>query len=1455
MDVEELATSTQEVGACDETRLAWTSAGDPANVCAVPWQYGLDCNKSGSNITCGARTGYQQKTCYHYPVCRLPQFGIESRAQKAFSQSISCPAYSSTECRPKPQTPDIEICTTVTRYNCYTQCHTTAQAKINSLPAADRTGVSIVSYNGNEMSSTSTGSCSYTLSNWPTYNDQEDPACGAATSSYSCDDTTKPIYPTCRHNSFGNDVPTACNADPLFAAAGTTLGAVKQTATNVWGAMLPKNFETNPLYTLQPLCRTCDQLALNAQSGQTQVTAKYDCLLQGLAAGLPAGAGGAQLRSEVVSRLKLLYELHSHHMTPAQVQYVRGLYQSDPAANTTCSAAFVPPTVSGCGLNLAPLNAAMDLCTRLASSHVPGASARSQMPYCVGLASQVAAVSAGACQGDVYREKYHGMWLKLYERALSDIHRVDVAGDALQRKVPDTTDVRLHLQSISDWYAVQRAQLFPGAPDSPVLMKQLSETFDIFWKVAYENALLNVNGLPVHAKPLNAGLLVDQTVLTAVLTGSPAMSGPPLLMLLGDGFNGLFERMEDFSYLHDLGCRFKGCGPAVDTETAELFALFGAVPDAAKLQTAVGAANKLNTSSYDHHAEWVAVFNLLRVNHAAFTQAVVAATGAPSYTPELLEGGAGGVPAPLAKWAQMVEKADAYADSYLKSGFFVSTARDTLKTGIEEYKSNFINDVVTARKNALTTAVNEYTQNRTTLINEVLGEVGNAANQKTVQTTLVRKLTEFYALNADLVGLQDNLVSQEAQFSDIAAAFNTTLDIESPALGTDIQRGPLQTLNVSAADAHGAPGALFNVLTFAVHQPGAQAFSLSALHGELLNFDVSGEYAPSCALSSATIPDPATGTLLPVNTGGGAAQVGPGGYMVSYSNGAFTAQNASTSTFTRESTEDRACAGVRVEAGFEFFGSSTKAYASAETCNASSKGSDSTSASQNGSEGRTSASFATGLRVPGTPFPDAPVGSLLLVAMNPGTSDLANLRDVRVLQAPRTSVVVKEDADYYLVVNDFGSCADDTAHQLTVTAMRLMPTGVAAKALGKAMATVMTEVRAATPAYVDQGRVTNSELEALRSSAQTRLLQEYAVQCPGCSSSQMPEVFGSLFTTFVNAELARLERLVQLRTVERAIDLQLLDIQSLGDDLTAGADKARLLRLLPLWRLRNLDGAELRDKSRALTSLVTDYLYPTMDLRHPTALAPLKVHASLDALVQADWSDDFAALCSKALTAVGSIETALANARISDKAPKDLVLAFAFPNPYFGMPLTSQWRSADSERSEAVWNSILNGSGEVLITLTPDDLYSTGGVGGTLLCNHHMPVIKNLGVQVVRPFSSTNASDSQAWLTVPVRWEDVFAYPATGSSKHYAMLNPDFLVGAPHLLFGQDIDVLTTFAQDIQQPFATVAGNGLSPFGTFTIGLGNVSPEKFAEASALVVTLKVDALELAATATGAAVCQ
>ncbi len=51
-DVETLSGASQSLnGACDDTQQAWASAGDPSNICAVPWQYGLDCSRGSPRVS------------------------------------------------------------------------------------------------------------------------------------------------------------------------------------------------------------------------------------------------------------------------------------------------------------------------------------------------------------------------------------------------------------------------------------------------------------------------------------------------------------------------------------------------------------------------------------------------------------------------------------------------------------------------------------------------------------------------------------------------------------------------------------------------------------------------------------------------------------------------------------------------------------------------------------------------------------------------------------------------------------------------------------------------------------------------------------------------------------------------------------------------------------------------------------------------------------------------------------------------------------------------------------------------------------------------------------------------------------------------------------------------------------------------------------------------------------
>ncbi|WP_224248002.1 hypothetical protein [Hyalangium gracile] len=1439
-------TQEQELStACNESALAWpTGSGDSQKTCEVPWNYGLTCYKQQVSANCD-RTGYVQKQCPVYQACRHPDFGKSHYASPSpqYTKTVTCAPIEEEDCQYSPDIGKVECETVTVGYACQAACQARANAEKNTVDSRFRTAVvaHVLSYTPNVPTST----CKFELQNFPIYNQQAAPPCPQI-GTVQCDDLTQPIYASCRHSAHGVDSTNSCGTGTLFTTSPATLAQAKTQATARWNEPALKN-EGNITYSTALSCRTCDSLPLDAVDPAvqvTQVSAKFECLKSSLQAypTLPPAAGGATLESELVSRLKLLFELRGHQLTETQQAYVRNLYVTRPALHGTCGTAFTPPTgVDPSCPSQASLNGSLQMCQQLSSAHVPSQSAAAALNSCMDLGIQVSAISE-ACKAQEYRDAYHQIWLKLFEHSLADLKRSG------QDQLPDQADVTVRLVQLNRWFEVQRNNVHAADPDSAELWQDVSDTLGVFWKAAYAHTLVNANGTGMVADPLNVGLKTDQVVLRAALSqAQPPLKGGALLLLLSDGFRGLFERMEDFSQLHDLGCRFKGCESGqVKTEMSELWALFASVPDAAALQNAVNASTVLAASAYPGHAEWKNIFNQLALRHGTFAAAVTASSGAPSYTPELLREPQGAPSVPLVAWAKMVQQAHAFTQSYAKAGVFQSTARNTLRIGIQESKQVLLNSHIQSRKQDLTSARDQYVANQANYVSNLLAEMGNASNQASLANQLDKKVEEFYALNEDLIGLQDNLALDEAQFGDFAGAFNTVLEQEEAQLALmQIQRTPTQTLNVDAADAHfGDPWEQIQTVAF---ENGGQVWKVQAQAGHLLNFRTTGLYAPSCALLNTTLANPEDPNVqLPVVAPQGGALTGPGGYIVTFQDGQFATGSTSLNAYARSSLDTKLCMGVKVEAGFKFLGNGGTAYASAEACMAASLGMETSVNLNEGVDSRTSASFATGLRVSNTPFPGAPAGSLLLVAMEKDGSAPGQIRDVRILQEPNTSVVVEADQDYYLVVNDKGGCVADTQHALTVEFTQLVPAGQAAKALGKAMAQSMTDLRAATSAAVSQGRVTSSELSALRDAASARLLTAFSQECPGCQVSDMPPVFTALFNAHVSKELARLERLLQIHAVERALRTMMLDFQFLRDDLAAGEEKARLLRLLPLWNLRNLDGLMMREGLRSLTTLVTDYLYPVMDLRYPTAIASLKTAPALDTLVRANWSADFPTLTTLAINAVSTIETKLADARLNDPTESHTLVALSFPRPNINNSNVSPWRKADSERSEALWAALAS-QGKFTLKLTPEDLYTAvGGASGLMQCNEGTPLLKTMAFFLVRPNQPSNDSLNSQMKRASVAWSDSFAFTGETVTKTYTMIDPLWLTGSPRILFGNGAQALERFElHETSKPEANqnITGDGLSPFGAMQVDMSDFfqqAPNPLDAATELVVMLKVD---------------
>src|SRR6185436_3957363 len=111
-----------------------------------------------------------------------------------------------------------------------------------------------------------------------------------------------------------------------------------------------------------------------------------------------------------------------------------------------------------------------------------------------------------------------------------------------------------------------------------------------------------------------------------------------------------------------------------------------------------------------------------------------------------------------------------------------------------------------------------------------------------------------------------------------------------------------------------------------------------------------------------------------------------------------------------------------------------------------------------GSDHHSSAGFASGLRLEDTPFPDMPVGSLLVVLTDPGTD---TIRDVRVVRSAGTSILIKTAADAHFVVND-KHCTDGNGNgpPLSLSVRSMTSELDAAKAAIGAMIDVLDDMAA-----------------------------------------------------------------------------------------------------------------------------------------------------------------------------------------------------------------------------------------------------------------------------------------------------------------------------------------------------------------------------------------------------------
>lgn len=1160
------------------------------------------------------------------------------------------------------------------------------------------------------------------------------------------------------------------------------------------------------------------------------------------------GAYPEAARLAAIRNQKVLYELYGGDDEPLR-RWGRDLYATERDVHPSCGAKPVLLDVPAACPELAPLSRDLGRCERLLGSHVGYELRARELPACLTMLEGLLALGPSKdvpCGLPARRELAEAVTRQLLVSQLAPPSKQTP-------REPRLFELPRQLYLVNRWYqAARRAAALKPAPvvtpvdggagasnASPPLQpfmqpssaaldakleqvlhalwqkldtsKQIVDGFEAARAATTENPEqlqkllegVNLKRIELEADVLEAALTPVQTIaVDGITVNGPPISGAPLLALLGDTLTPLADRLDGLSELQDFACSFRDCRQLPAFPIPALgWDVLRSLDDPTEFKRAVSRAQppmsglgEMGTALKD---------SVDRIG--AITAAVRSVTGQQG---RLSAMDATTLPQMVRRFAAMVRDAETRHAAFSAVGLYSATSRDVLNAGLDAQKKTELVALVNERQARFESRREEYRGKIHTIITQLVNGMETSKSEQSITQQKLARAQEIDALQEDKSGLQQALGADEARFGNVIAAFES---IESSLpQGAHLQvaqtDGPFL---IAGADAR--RGATI---------PARAARRIQGLSaGTLLQVEASGRWSPHCALRSFELLSPENGKPVKVQ-GVEQAQVGPEGYQVSYDT------TGSSSEYNAHGWNQAFTAGVNGEICYgtsnllEVTGLSAKAcayvdgrvqYTNADTTTSS-------------ADRRTSASFAAGIRVRGTPFPDFPAGALVLALMAG-----EELLEATVVHAPMTSVLVPADADAYLVVNDTVCPEADGVQKLSVTTRAFTSTTAATRAAVDALSVTLTSIRARTEGLVAQGQLTPSQATQLRSEAELRLLQVQAAVDGGTATTldALPSQVRLLFYAFVDHEILRLERLVQIRAIERQVSLLTLAQQELQTSLEISGAQSRLQWLLPGWMLRSLDTVELAEEGRELLYAVVHYLMPVLRLWYPSVLTNTKVVAAADALLFLDPTTSQLERYKKIAEAISRLRDALADAELAGKPPgTELpVKVVSFPRPRAGDPdpydgtfgeFRSPWKTVDAARAKLVWDAI-DAEGVAPITLTPEDLYDIrNSSDGTLSCWESAPVVKSMMFYVSRTGADSaalNAADRHVHAAASPN--QVFA-TAMGES-HFLLENAVWQQLDAKLRYGISGDAIITFKQAPRDTRPV----GLSPFGTYRVDFEN----------------------------------
>jgi hypothetical protein len=501
--------------------------------------------------------------------------------------------------------------------------------------------------------------------------------------------------------------------------------------------------------------------------------------------------------------------------------------------------------------------------------------------------------------------------------------------------------------------------------------------------------------------------------------------------------------------------------------------------------------------------------------------------------------------------------------------------------------------------------------------------------------------------------------------------------------------------------------------------------------------------------------------------------------------------------------------------------------------------------SSNSDENRRLDAFEVEVKSQFTPFPNLPMGSLLLVQLPKGVHELSELISVQV--GRRNMVIpVDQDSDYYWVVNDCTDPGRTSTHEqsLSVQYSKQVSMDRLAADFVRHLSKATEIMREKSAVYLRSGDVSSTQLKELETLVRAELAKV------GMDVEEL-HLLKDLYDSWIANELAQLELRVKILQTRRKMSPIKRRIVQLEADLRSAVDATNISKLSKFWAIDNFDLTSLNLELNYAMKTIRDRVLPVIKVRYPNVVPLIQKELS-DLVLSLKMQNSVLEVARKFELLVISLNNIL-KAEISDINVVEETLVIRFPRAGLGdleevwgpnasqqVPLASPaasqevWAALEASakgafglsREEKVQHAIKS---VAVLDISRTDLYSADGpwdaerfvrrppCEGFLDCKAAAPIVESMAIYFKVNDSFQETVDSfGADRKVKVKLASKAIFPNEGESREdrfqVAGSWGEFTVP---VFLGTRPSPLRSFRALMLHE--SKRGQGISPFGQFQI--------------------------------------